>query len=160
MTASKRYLAMLSGKQWSEASTHEDGLYHTNSDGFDAEAFFIVLNAIHLRFRQVPRIMDLETMAKVAVVIDYYEVEEAMEYVIGNWITSLRVLYPVPTTYCRNLLLWILVARVCGLRDEFEEATKIARVITRSEPSISPSGRKFLVCSASRQSEKVLTQYR
>lgn len=46
---------------------------------WDAEAMTIILNIIHGRHREVPRSLSLETLAKFAIVVDYYEFHEVVE---------------------------------------------------------------------------------
>lgn len=78
--ASKRFSTMLSGEQWKEGlRDQEDDLFHTKADGWDAEALLILMNVIHHQNRQVPKAVSLDMMAKIVVLVDFYECDEAME---------------------------------------------------------------------------------
>lgn len=124
--ASKHFRRMMSNEKWMEGIRQEDGLFYMRPDGWDASVFLILLNVLHLRNRSVPRVIDLETMAKVAVLADFYKCEEAVEICATMWIEDLKTKQPIPTSYCRDLMLWMCVARVFGLSREFKQTTAIA----------------------------------
>jgi hypothetical protein len=129
---------------WAEScQDKEDGLFHITAEDWDADAFLVVLNIFHVQNRKTPRTVSLETLAKIAVVVDYYECHEAVEIFTAMWIKELRenipriprftydeVLYfnvnPVPTRYCRDLVLWLSVSWIFDLPEEFKKATLMA----------------------------------
>ncbi|KAF2801939.1 uncharacterized protein BDZ99DRAFT_402403, partial [Mytilinidion resinicola] len=94
----------------------------------DEEAFLILLNIFHLRKRQIPKVMSVEMLAKIAVLIDYYNLEkaEAIEDYVDTWINHVRRSYAVPASYGRDLVLWMCVSAVLDLSTEFEKATAVA----------------------------------
>ena len=108
---------------WSESLKRDDGLYHVNTTDWDPEAFGILLNVLHLRFRQVPKSLGLELLAKIAILVDYYRCWEAFDLIADVWITHLRAKCSVPETYSRDLMLWILISWVFKLEGEFNEST-------------------------------------
>ncbi|KAB5522105.1 hypothetical protein GE09DRAFT_1293806 [Coniochaeta sp. 2T2.1] len=71
--ASPRFRAMLTGP-WLEATTiYPDGLRHVEIEGFDRKAFLAVIKTIHGHKQEtlsLPEIIDLEFVAKIAVVVD------------------------------------------------------------------------------------------
>ncbi|KAB5522899.1 hypothetical protein GE09DRAFT_1258498 [Coniochaeta sp. 2T2.1] len=71
--ASPRFRAMLTGP-WLEATTiHTDGLRRVETEGFDHEVFLAVIKIIHDHKQEtlsLPEIIDLEFVAKIAVVVD------------------------------------------------------------------------------------------
>lgn len=81
---------------------------------------------LHMRFRQVPRSLSLELLAKVAMLVDYYRCWEAFDLIADVWITDLQAKHPVPQIYSRNLMMWLLISWVFKLDAEFERTTKIA----------------------------------
>jgi hypothetical protein len=132
--ASTRFESALSAGNWKEGIPDEtDGLYHISAEDWDESAFLILLNALHLRTRQVPRTLSLEMLAKIAVLVDYYGCAEAVELWTEKWIEHLRDSSPIPSTYCRDLILWMCVAWVFRLPNEFAEATAIAMKRSRQE---------------------------
>ena len=126
MLASPWFQAALAKEGWNESRRNEaDGRFHIMAEDWDAEAFLAVLRIIHLRNKKVPRNVTLEMLAKIAVIVDYYHCEEAIEMFSAMWIDNhLRV--ALPSTYCRDLVLWISISYVFGLKERFEKATAIA----------------------------------
>jgi hypothetical protein len=133
MVASSWFMRAMTKEGWAESSRNEeDKLFNIKAANWDPEAFLILLNIFHLRNRQVPRTVSLEMLAKIAVLVDYYhDCGEAIELFTTIWIDHLRANSTIPTTYCRDLVLWICIARVFNLRDDFNQATLVA--VTQSE---------------------------
>jgi hypothetical protein len=124
MMASPRFRKMLSG-DWVEAKTiHSDGYRHVELEGFDPESTKIVLNILHGKTRRVPRTVDLELLAKIAVVVDDLECYEEVEVFSDMWIASSTA--TVPIKYDRDLILWILVSSVFRKPDLFRSTTQTA----------------------------------
>lgn len=105
---------------------HHDGLRHVHIDGcLDPDALELVLNIIHGRTSLVARELDLEYMAKVAVVVDDLDVYDTVSFCVDHWIRHL------PTSSCgmrnegnniakdmeRNMILLLLVSVVFKHRD-------------------------------------------
>lgn len=129
MLASPWFRRLLARDDFIEASRDpSDGRYHVPASDWDEEAFLILLNIFHIRTRGVPATVDLEMLAKIAVLVDYYELEnaEVMERDIKGWITNVRRSVPIPSSYCRDLMLWICISRVFHMDEEFEKATALA----------------------------------
>ena len=71
---------MLTRDGFAESDRNETaGLFHIDAEDWDAETFLIYLQILHLRNRQVPRIVTLEIMAKMAILVDYYDCGEAVK---------------------------------------------------------------------------------
>jgi hypothetical protein len=134
--ASPWFKRAMTKEGWSESSRNEeDGLFHITADDWDAEAFLIMLNIFHVRNKKVPRTISLEQLAKIAVLVDYYECGEVLEVFTDMWIQFLKVRASVPSTYCRDLVLWIWVSWVFDVSDYFMRATAVA--IKQSEKTLS-----------------------
>jgi hypothetical protein len=110
---------------WKEGVKTE-GELQINSQGWDATALGIFLKAIHCQYRQVPRSLELEMLAKVAVIVDYYAAHEAMEILSPIWINKLRFWLSTTTCHNRTIALWICISWVFGDLSAFETATKVA----------------------------------
>lgn len=151
MLASPWFKRALSQHEFSEASkSSSDERYHINASDWDPEALLILLNIFHVRTRQVPATLSLETLAKIAVLVDYYELEnaEVMERDIRDWTTNLRHSRPIPGRCCRDLVLWIFVSRVFHMSDEFERATEVAiRTSKGSIPTLGLPIRMEIICT-------------
>ncbi|KAI4629129.1 uncharacterized protein J4E87_003390 [Alternaria ethzedia] len=124
ITASPKFKSEI--MSWSENHKTDDGFYHMDTADWDPEAFAILLNMLHLRFRQVPKMLSLELLAKVAKLVDYYQCWEAFDLIADVWVRHARAYHPIPGTYSRELMLWILVAWVFKEPLLFNNATKIA----------------------------------
>ncbi|KAF2796488.1 hypothetical protein K505DRAFT_300197 [Melanomma pulvis-pyrius CBS 109.77] len=127
MSASPWFNRVLKKDGWMEAYPNaEDRRFRITAEDWDEEAFVILMNIFHLRNREVPRTVTLEMLAKIAVLADYYECTESIELFTDIWITHLRAKVAIPTTYCRDLILWIWVSWVFKSGDPFREATAVA----------------------------------
>ncbi|KAJ8117070.1 hypothetical protein OPT61_g1645 [Boeremia exigua] len=82
--------------------------------------------AIHFRNRKVPRTVSLEMLAKMTVLVDYYGCDEAVDLWVDMWVADVLKTIPVPTTYCRDLILYILISWSCGLDVVFKRMTSVA----------------------------------
>ncbi|KAK7178171.1 hypothetical protein PSPO01_15784 [Paraphaeosphaeria sporulosa] len=129
MLASPWFRRALTREEFIEASKKpSDGRYHISARDWDEEALLILLNIFHVRTRRVPATVSLEMLAKIAVLVDYYELEDAevMERDLRDWIANVRLSAPIPSSYCRDLMLWICISRVFRMGEEFEKATALA----------------------------------
>lgn len=104
----------------------EYGKRHISAEDWDEEAFLILMNIIHLRNHKVPRTITLEMLAKFAVIVDYYECGESVDLFISMWVADLSVKTPIPTTYCRNLILWMWITWAFKLSETFNRVTAVA----------------------------------
>ncbi|KAH7219420.1 hypothetical protein DER44DRAFT_818863 [Fusarium oxysporum] len=53
--------------------------------GWGAVALAIVLDAIHGRHSEIPRVINLGLLARIATVVDYYKCQEAIHILFGYW---------------------------------------------------------------------------
>ena len=122
--ASPYFNRMLKG-QWKEAETlRADGLISVVVKDVDTDALIILMNIIHGRTRSVPKEVNLETLAKIAVIVDIYECAEAVEVFTDMWIAHLRD--TLPSLYSRETMLWICISWVFRHSDTFQSATSAA----------------------------------
>ncbi|KAF1976047.1 hypothetical protein BU23DRAFT_457031, partial [Bimuria novae-zelandiae CBS 107.79] len=124
--ASPHFRRTLGQWNWGESIKNEkDGLYHIFAEDWDEEAFLIVLRAIHGLTRQVPKTTSLEMLAKIATILEYYELEQAeiLEDRTTQWMQHVKDTCPIPESYCRDLMLWIYVSWAFNLTPEFEKST-------------------------------------
>ncbi|KAJ5193344.1 hypothetical protein N7449_009486 [Penicillium cf. viridicatum] len=91
------------------------------AEGWDIEAFLVVLHAIHGKNYDIPRKLTLEILAKVAVIADYYECKECLYLMTDIWLNSMEE--GIPTTYSRDLILWLWVSWFFQLPSQFKEST-------------------------------------
>ena len=132
MLACPRLKAMFTG-EWEEATKiRSDGLRHWDlGDHLDPDAFVIVMNIIHGRNRSVPQKVDLEMLAKICVIIDDLQCHEATEMFARVWLMEFGG--KTPSTYCRDLILWVFVASVLCELDIFRITTRTAMLSSAQE---------------------------
>ncbi|KAI1501918.1 hypothetical protein F5X99DRAFT_181922 [Biscogniauxia marginata] len=137
--ASQRFGRMLANS-WPDLAVvdPEKGLRHWTTDAVDLAAFAIVMDIVHGRNRGVPRAVDLDTLAKIAVIVDDLQCHEAVEVFADMWIRALEPSASVAKlSYSRELVLWTLVASVFHHAEIFRECTRIAiRNSTGPMPSL------------------------
>lgn len=144
--ASTRFKHMLSEERWKEGVRDKiDGRYHVSAEGWDAEAFLLVLEVLHHHNRKVPRTISLEMLAKVAVLVDDYDCAEALESYTERWIENLRMISPIPSHFCRDLMLWMCIAWVFRLPQEFSRTTTVA--IRRGVQELPTLGLPIALCT-------------
>ncbi|KAK4233012.1 hypothetical protein C8A03DRAFT_39314 [Achaetomium macrosporum] len=112
---------------WSEAtSVSADCCRHIFADDWDPQAFLILMHIIHGRNRQVPRLVSLELLAKIAALVDYYKCHEAVEVFAELWLQGLKSQSQVPSQVGRDLVLWLFISWVFGDNDIFTSVTSTA----------------------------------
>ncbi|EXF86038.1 hypothetical protein CFIO01_07606 [Colletotrichum fioriniae PJ7] len=122
--ASQYFSAKFSGP-WIETSVkHIDGCYHMDATDWDSEALLILMQVIHGKTRSVPRHINLEMLAKLAVLVDYYDCHEVIEVYCPLWIGSLKD--KLPDDYGRDMVLWLLISHIFQQDDIFRQMTQVA----------------------------------
>ncbi|GKT62232.1 hypothetical protein ColTof4_02143 [Colletotrichum tofieldiae] len=122
--ASRYFNAKLNGT-WKEATPHPvDRRYHLEASDWDPDALLILMQVIHGRMRSVPRRIGFEMLAKIAVLVDYYDCHEVMEVISSIWIDALKG--QLPSECNRDLVLWLLISHVFQQDDIFSRITKTA----------------------------------
>lgn len=119
--ASSVFKKILTGG-WKESVTFlKERSVEITAEGWDIEALLILLRAIHGQQYHIPRRLTLEMLAKIAVLVDYYDCKEAVYIWTIIWIEALGE--KIPVKYCRDLFLWLWVSWAFQLHAQFEEAT-------------------------------------
>ncbi|RDW83611.1 BTB/POZ domain-containing protein [Aspergillus mulundensis] len=90
MLASPYFKKMLTGG-WKESLAYQQkGSVEITAEDWDLEALLILLRAIHCQHHLIPESLELETLAKVAVIADYYDCKDVV-YAWGRatWMRTL-----------------------------------------------------------------------
>lgn len=125
ISVSPVFKSMLTGF-WKESVTFSNlqkGYIEITADSWDVDAFLILLKIVHCQLNHVPRKLDLEMLAKVTVIADYYKVE-VVRFFSDIWIKALDRAYP--EEYSRDLILRLWIAWFFRLSPQFRSATSIA----------------------------------
>ncbi|KFY29426.1 hypothetical protein V491_00034 [Pseudogymnoascus sp. VKM F-3775] len=91
---------------------------------WDTEALRVLLNIIHGRHRAVPKSVSLETLGKIAILVDYYQCHEVTEVFVDLWLKALEKDFP--TSYGRESTIWLFVSFVFSHSAIFEKTTELA----------------------------------
>ncbi|KAK3329152.1 hypothetical protein B0H66DRAFT_14848 [Apodospora peruviana] len=114
--------------------TQSDGRVHISvAAGFDPRAVTTVMNAIHGRGSKVPRAVDLETLAKIALFVDKFQLFDALEVYADRWISNLlkdHLDAMASESSQRDLVFWIFVSYVFRRPEVFKSATKAVAINT------------------------------
>lgn len=104
-----------------------DGRVHLVLEGVDADAVVAVLNIVHGRAGKgrVPKTVTLEALARIAVVVDQFKLQDAVEAHAERWLEALHGEASLETASARDLLLWAYVAYVFENAAVFEAATRL-----------------------------------
>lgn len=122
---------------WKESITElNKGSVEIVCKDWDLEALLIVLKIIHCQHNELPRTIDLDLLAKVAVIADYYECTDKTRFFADRWIENLEQNFPL--TYSRDLMLWLWISWLYRLPVQFEKSTSIA--MTQSKSTITTLG--------------------
>jgi hypothetical protein len=122
--ASPWFKRAMTNETWAESKS-VDGHYHIIAHDWDSNALLVLLNILHLRNRQVPGVISLEFLAKMAVLVDYYECSEAIEPFTSIWTGNMKNIV-VPSAFCRDVVLWICVAWIFAIPERFQAACAVA----------------------------------
>lgn len=131
--ASPYFNRMLKGP-WKESSINSGSPYTVSASDWDVEALLILMNIIHGQVRKVPRSLSLEMIAKVAVIVDYYQCVEVVEIFAERWLMKLPV--PSKRMYYRDLVLRLFVSWMFSEDEVFESLT--GRALYSSRGPLNP----------------------
>jgi hypothetical protein len=104
----------------------DDGHVYITLHSWDETALLTLLNIVHLKNHTVTREPSLELLTQIAVLVDYYGCVEAVDSYIGVWVASARKSSPVPTKYCRELIMWLCISAVFKVEDVFKATSHVA----------------------------------
>ncbi|KAE9378231.1 hypothetical protein N431DRAFT_435404 [Stipitochalara longipes BDJ] len=127
--ASPVFRAMLQQKNFKEGRelSSKGGLELPLPDD-DAIAMIVLLDVIHGRNRRVPRKIDLDLVNRISILVDKYQMAEAVGMVSDVWIDNLR--NDIPKEYDPNVIevhRWLAISWVFGRGDVFKTITKLVQ---------------------------------
>lgn len=124
--ASPVFMRMFNGN-WHEArEIRSEGIVVLIMDIWDVDITLILMNILHGYAPQVPRKVDLDTLAKIAVMVDYYQCRGAVEVFADIWVDGLKA--DMPKAFGKPVLQWICIAWVFRKPTEFFAATRVTLV--------------------------------
>ena len=112
-----------------------EGSVVVSTKQWDADALLYVLKILHCKHHELPPQVDLDMVAKVCVVGDFYGCQDAVRFATQYWIPKLE---PVPNNKYRPLLLWLWITYFFRMPALFKEVTSI--IITQGKGVIETLG--------------------
>ncbi|KAF5638947.1 uncharacterized protein FTJAE_5018 [Fusarium tjaetaba] len=82
--ASPVFRKMIQGN-FQESQPNENGLLTIRTSDWNTQALLVLLDIIHGHHRQVPRDPDLDTIAQIGFLVDYYDCLEVVEIFFDRW---------------------------------------------------------------------------
>jgi len=90
----------------------------------DPDAMLILLQIIHFQIRKVPRHVDIDTLTKLSVLIDYYHMHEVMELFSDMWVENLAK-EGLPMVHGAEAMRWLWISWVFGKGREFRAVSRV-----------------------------------
>ncbi|RYC58725.1 hypothetical protein CHU98_g7476 [Xylaria longipes] len=107
-----------------ESHRASNGFRYVDAEDWDKEALLIVMRIIHGQNRHVPRHLSLEMLAKVGVIVDYYQCREVLGAFVDIWCLGMKS-NPLPLSLDRDLIMLLFVSWVFHWGDQFRSVTKL-----------------------------------
>jgi hypothetical protein len=169
-SSSEYFRAMLEGSRFPEGKElKENGFVQIRlSDPEDKpEAFMIVLSALYAKDIQMPTKIEFQTLQNVAVLVDKYQWHVPITPYAISWFESLQSTPAFPKSFDGDLLTWLWIAWLFGIKDHFKSLSRIAQ--QEACNSIDPTevdvrlpemvvGKSFLFCSISYAHVRIATR--
>ncbi|KAG6196343.1 hypothetical protein E4U10_001044 [Claviceps purpurea] len=105
-------------KKDSDSSTR----YELTATEWDDEVFLMLMNIIHGRNTLVPLSIDLITLVKLSVLVDYYQCQEVTQFIFRIWMKE----FVAPKSYGPDCVAWIFVSWVFSQAKFFDRMTQLA----------------------------------
>ncbi|KAF7169067.1 hypothetical protein CNMCM5623_001899 [Aspergillus felis] len=124
--ASPVFNRMFNGNWFEGHEIRSEGIAVVIMDIWEVDPTLIIMNIMHGYAPKVPRKVDLDTLAKIAMIVDYYQCRGVVEVFADIWIDQLKG--DMPKTFGKAVLQWICIAWVFRKQTEFFAATRVALV--------------------------------
>ncbi|KAH7231445.1 hypothetical protein B0J15DRAFT_505963 [Fusarium solani] len=121
--ASPVFRAMLDGP-WREGTASNGSCRSISASDWNKDALLILLNIVHGHHREVPKSLNLETLCKLATIVDYYKCHEIVEIFADRWLRTMG--NGMPTFHSPESTLCLCVAWVFRWPEQFECMTELA----------------------------------
>jgi hypothetical protein len=134
------YFRGLVANNWKEANSSRGFAYNVTAKDWDEAALLMVMNIIHCKTKKIPQKVSPEMVAKVAVIVDYYQCCGAVGFYAETWIKNFEK-ETSSDTYGRALLLKLFISCVFSNASDFRNLTEI--IIRQSRGPIHSLGLPF-----------------
>lgn len=125
LITSSRRAAKMYRMNCKESTPDECGLLHWNFEPiFNPSAFQMVMSIVHAQTQEIPKEVDLDTVADVAAITDDLQCHDAVKFFVDAWMDRLRT--SPPNQVGLDLCKWILIASVFDQPELFRSTTRLA----------------------------------
>ncbi|EHK19697.1 uncharacterized protein TRIVIDRAFT_181786, partial [Trichoderma virens Gv29-8] len=124
LALASKYFQKLTTSNMKETTPEYGYSFVINANDWDEKALLVLMNIIHGRTTKVPRSVDLEMLAKIAVLVEYYQCHEAVEFFAKTWLGPLSTSIIIPKEGERNFMLRLVVCLVFSENFNFWLLTK------------------------------------
>ncbi|KAL6909050.1 hypothetical protein GGI43DRAFT_166914 [Trichoderma evansii] len=125
LTLTSDYFRGLMARNWKEANPSQDFAYTVTAEDWDEAALLMVMNIIHCQTSEISQNVDSEMVAKIAVIIDYYQCRKAVSFYVETWMKNFDVKEISSCGYGRKLLLRLFISHFFLNADDFHRSTQI-----------------------------------
>ncbi|EHK41438.1 hypothetical protein TRIATDRAFT_228199 [Trichoderma atroviride IMI 206040] len=141
LTRTSGYFQGLMANNWKEASSSRDFAYSVTAEDWDEAALLMVMKIIHCQTSEIPQVIDSEMVAKIAVIVDYYQCRKVVDTYATTWVQNLNAKELTFCGYGRTLLLRLFVSHYFSSGVDFNRCTQI--IIRESRGPIHSLGLPF-----------------
>lgn len=106
LTLASEYFQRLTANNWREVNSEGSFAYSITVEDWDESALLVVMKILHGQSKNVPRGIELEMFAKIAVLADYYQCHEAFDFYAQAWSLDLRNNRLDPHILWKKTLAW------------------------------------------------------
>lgn len=124
--SSTDFKAMIDGELTKNPISKPLSLTEVPLYGDDPEALLLLLYAIHGKFSQVRREVDVKLLTQLAILVDKYDLFEVTIFLKDHWLRSVED--TVPTAFNDNVLPWICIAFVFKQEKTLQEVSSVAMI--------------------------------
>lgn len=135
------YFQRLMANNWKEASSSRGFAYSVTAEDWDEAALLMVMKIIHGQTSEVSQVTDTEMVAKIAVIVDYYQCRKVVDTYAKTWMQNLNAKELTSCGYGRKLLLRLFVSHYFSNDNDYNRCTQI--IIRESRGPIHSLGLPF-----------------
>ncbi|PTB46205.1 uncharacterized protein TrAFT101_004323 [Trichoderma asperellum] len=125
LTLTSEYFRALVANRWKEASSSCGFAYTVTAEDWDEAALLMVMNIIHCQTSEIPQDIDSEMVAKMTVIVDYYQCTKAISFYVDIWMRSFDSRELSCGGYKRKLLLRLFISQLFFNADDFQRCTQV-----------------------------------
>jgi hypothetical protein len=143
ISSSDYFQAMLEGSRFREGKElKEHGFIEINLLDPEDEptAMMIILGILYESDVQVPKKLDLQTLEKVAILVDKYRWHALVTSHAVSWFDNLLDSQGLPNVFDETLMVWLFIAWIFGMKDHFKALSRVAQQDAKNPIDLTDQG--------------------